>query len=1012
MNFAPDRGTNSWRCSLPAVLVAGAWLLGAGLADAQALRPGQRPPLEAIFRQLDANRDGKLSPQEFVGLSRIAPRLRNNPDQVETAFQQIDTNTDGLLTLEEFRRFGEMMARLPAQNGSSPAVQLQQRLESGFQALDADRDGKLSRKEFERIGQFVKQLEGDSVAIQYLFSELDKSRDESLNLEEYKGLAVLAAKLAPDQPGAPRPKPASEAATPARPPTAEELAFFEKKIRPVLVDKCYKCHSAGAEKIKGSLVLDTREGIRKGGDTGHAVVPGDVKASLLIKAIGYEDSDLAMPPKKEGGKLPDAVIADFEQWVKMGAPDPRDGKTTLAGKSLDLEKGEDHWAFQLPRKTPLPPVKDAAWVRNDIDRYVLAELEAKGLKPVANADKRALVRRIFFDLIGLPPTPEAVEAFVKDTDPKAFEKLVDQLLVKPQFGERWGRHWLDVARYAESSGKENNIVYPHAWRYRDYVIKAFDDDKPYDQFLMEQIAGDLLPAKDETQKAWQQIATGFLAIGPKSHNTRDARQFALDLADEQIDAMSQGMLGLTVSCARCHDHKFDPIPQADYYALTGIFLSTETRFGTPRFIQNNQATPLLALSDKANVRDAAPMPSRQLTQLKSQLEQARKERDEVLGEAKGSKDRAVFANPKLIRSGVQIALLEKLVGRYDESGRALRLAMGVQDRMYPRDAQLLARGEPDKPLDTVPRGFVRIVNTKPPPRISQGSGRLELAKWIASPENPLTARVMANRVWLQLFDTGIVPTPDNFGAMGQPPANQPLLDHLAMSFVEHGWSVKKLIRQIVLSHTYQLGSEHDAANFAVDPDNIHHWRMSQRRLDAECIRDAMLVVAGKLDLHQPDGSPVANSEGPVLVLMRFGALTMERPVRSVYLPIVRDQVPEALAVFDFAEPSLVVGDREVTSVPSQALYVMNSPFVQRAAEGMADRLLAQDLRGTALATAAFQLAFGRPPSQGELQATNRFFESFNAAEAARSQGKDRLGKAALVAFCQGLLGSAEFRYLN
>lgn len=984
-------------------------MLATGLALGQPSRTAQRPPLEAIYRGLDTNRDGNLSPEEFAGVSRFSPRLKDKPEQVETAFQQMDVNTDGRISLDEFRKFGEGMSRLPAQRGGSPAAQMQQRLETGFQTLDANRDRKLDRKEFERIGQFAKQLEGDSVAAQYLFSELDKNQDGSLTQEEFKGLAALAAQY---QPVAPKTKSPSSAAAPTRPPTPEQLAFFEKQIRPVLVDKCYQCHSAEAEKIKGSLVLDTREGIRKGGDTGPAVVPGNLPASLLIKAIRYADSDLAMPPKKQGGKLPDNVIADFEKWVSMGAPDPRDGKALVAKKSWDSEKGKDHWAFKLPVKAPPPQVKDTAWACNDVDRYVLAELEANGLKPVGDADRRTLIRRVHFDLIGLPPTPEQVEAFINDPSPGAFEKVVDGLLGKPQFGERWGRHWLDVARYAESSGKENNIIYPHAWRYRDYVIKAFADDKPYDQFLREQIAGDLLPAKDQTQKAWQQIATGFLAIGPKSHNTRDPRQFALDLADEQIDAVSQGMLGLTVSCARCHDHKFDPIPQAEYYAMAGIFLSTETRFGTPRFIQNNQATPLLTLSDKANLRDAPPMPPRQIGVLKHQLEQARKERDEVLAESKGSRDRAVFANPKLIRSATQVAILEKQLDRYDVYGRPLRLAMGVQERMFPRDTQLLARGEPDKPLDTVPRGFVQIVNTKSPSQITQGSGRLELAEWIASPENPLTARVMANRVWLQLFGTGIVATPDNFGAMGQKPTNQPLLDHLAMSFVENGWSVKKLIRQIVLSHTYQLSSDHSAANFAIDPDNVHHWRMSKRRLDAECIRDAMLAVSGKLDLHQPNGSPVANSEGPVLALLRFGALNSERPVRSVYLPIVRDQAPEALAVFDFAEASLVVGDREVTTVPSQALYLMNSVFVQRTAEAMAERLLAQNLRDTDLANAAFQLAFGRSPSTGELQATQLFFETFKVAEATRFQSKESLGKTGLVAFCQGLLGSAEFRYLN
>jgi cytochrome c553 len=357
--------------------------------------------------------------------------------------------------------------------------------------------------------------------------------------------------------------------------TQEELAFFEKKIRPVLSENCYKCHSADSEKIKGGLTLDTREGIRMGGDSGHAVVPGDAKNSLLLKAIRGEDPDLQMPPKKSGAKLSDEVIADFAKWITMGAPDPREGKA-VAHKGMDLEKGKAYWAFQPPQKAPAPAVKDKGWAKGEIDRFVQAEREAKGLKPVAEAENAVLVRRLYFDLIGLPPTPEQVEAFVKDSSPKAYEALVDTLLASPQYGERWGRHWLDVARYAESSGKEINIAYPHAWRYRDYVIAAFNQDKPYNQFIKEQIAGDLIPAKDDQEFAEHLIATGYLALGPKSHNSRDRRQFNLDVADEQIDAISQGMQGMTVACARCHDHKFDPISQADYYALQAVFAATDS----------------------------------------------------------------------------------------------------------------------------------------------------------------------------------------------------------------------------------------------------------------------------------------------------------------------------------------------------------------------------------------------------------------------------------------------------
>ncbi|MBI3882514.1 MAG: DUF1549 domain-containing protein [Verrucomicrobia bacterium] len=911
-----------------------------------------------------------------------------------------------------------------------------QSLDTTFKTLDVNHDGKLDRKEFEKLIQLSPKMKADPDSAERMFGYLDKDQDEKLTLEEFRGIALLqamAAKKAAENPTTKTAaaKPATMAHAAEKPATAEGLAFFEKKIRPVLTDKCYKCHAADSEKIKGGLVLDTREGIRAGGDTGHAVVPGDLGGSLLIKAIRYADKDLAMPPEKNGGKLSDEIIADFETWVKMGAPDPRDGKA-LTKRSIDIEKGKEHWAFQVPTRAPAPAVKDASWARGDIDRHILAGLEAKGLKPVGDADKATLLRRVYFDLIGLPPSPEELAAFLNDTDAKAFEKVVDKLLASPQYGERWGRHWLDVARYAESSGKSLNVAYPHAWRYREYVIAAFNADKPYDKFLKEQLAGDLLPAKNDTQKAEQLVATGFLAIGPKEHNTRDYKQFQLDVADEQIDAVTQGMLGLTVACARCHDHKFDPVPQADYYALAGIFLSTETRFGTPRFIQNNNTSPLNTLPENAAVPNATPLSKAERDAMNRQLAQFKKQRDDVLAESRAKGDRAAIANPRLIGASIQIATLEKLLGRYDENGNQLHLAMGAQDKNYPRDTQLLGRGELDKPGATVPRGFVQVVATKRPAKISKGSGRAELADWIASPENPLTARVMANRVWVNLFDHGIVPTPDNFGTTGQMPTNQKLLDSLAIAFVENGWSVKKLVKQIVMSRTYQLASDHSEANYAADPDNHLHWRMSKRRLDAEAIRDSMLAIAGKLDLAPPaERSIVERTEGNVLRLALAGAgggpfgrpggmmgggsskgINSDYTCRSVYLPIVRDQVPDSLGVFDFAEPSLVTGDREDTTVPSQALYLMNSASVQKLCEAMAARLVGTKATGTELGKKAFELVYSRPPTANELKATGEFFTRFNAAEAQKYSDKDRLGFAGLTAFCQALLGSAEFRYLN
>ncbi|MBI5773893.1 MAG: DUF1549 domain-containing protein [Verrucomicrobia bacterium] len=967
----------------------------------------------------------------------------------------------------------------PATGQGIFAAAAAKKTEEGFKLLDANRDGAVNRKEWVRVMEISPKLKGNPDAADNIFQNLDKNSDEKLTLEEYRGIVLVQAMAARAQkdgtvpPQVPAPGAAKKAsvstAVAGKPLTQAETEFFEKKIRPVLNDKCYKCHSAEADKVKGGLLVDTREGIRTSGDNGHAVVPGDVKNSLLLKALRYDDPDLQMPPEKNGGKLPAEVIADFEKWIAMGAPDPREAGAKVVG-SINLEKGREHWAFKPPQSQPAPAVTDSAWAKTDIDRHILAGLEAKNLKPVGDADKATLLRRVHFDLIGLPPSPEDVQAFLADKDAKAFEKVVDKLLASPQYGERWGRHWLDVARYAESSGKSLNVTYPHAWRYREWVFQAFNEDLPYDQFLKEQLAGDLLPAKNDTDRAKKLIATGYLAIGPKEHNTRDYRQFQLDVADEQIDAISQGMLGLTVACARCHDHKFDPVPQADYYSLAGIFLSTETRFGTPRFVQNNQSTPPITLPEKAEISEGPVLTPPELAVIKRTLAFAKEQRESVLAEAKKNGDSTTFANPRLIGSSIQIAINEKILERYDASGRPLRngqpyrLAMGVQDKMFPRDTQLLQRGEMEKPQDTVPRGFVQVLAKTPEaakPKIAKGSGRLELAGWIASAENPLTARVMANRVWVNLFDRGLVPTPDNFGTTGQMPENQALLDYLALSFVESGWSVKKLVKQIVMSRTYQLASDYQAAGYAADPDNALHWRMSKRRLDAEAIRDAMLAVAGKLDLTPPkDDLPVAKSEGGVQILLRptppaggvgggpfrgrMGAgmggevpnqLNQDRTFRSVYLPIVRDQVPDALAVFDFAEASLVVGDRDDTTVPSQALYLMNSATVQKLAEAMAARLAQSKATGNELGKRAFELAYSRPPTANETKAVGEFFTRFYAvenpakandvkaadefparsakdADARNAEAKNKLGFAALSAFCQALLGSAEFRYLN
>jgi hypothetical protein len=794
-----------------------------------------------------------------------------------------------------------------------------------------------------------------------------------------------------------------------KPATPEGIAFFEARIRPVLVEKCYQCHSAKAEKLRGNLFLDTRAGMRKGGDLGPAIVPGNPEESPLIQAIHHTDEDFKMPPRQ---KLPDAVIGDFETWVKMGAPDPRDQATTVVRGEIDVALGRQFWSFQPPTRVAPPALKNAAWPRSEIDRFLLAGLEAKDLQPVGDSDKPTLLRRVHHDLTGLPPTSQDIDAFVNDASPQAFARVVDGLLASPQFGVRWGRHWLDVARYAESAGDQQfNANFPHAWRYRDYVIAAFNDDKPYDRFVKEQIAGDLLPAADEKQSAEGRIATAFLALGPKNLSERNRLQFTMDLVDEQIDVVSQAFLGLTAACARCHDHKFDPIPSNDYYALAGIFRSTETCYGYGAFtLLPNPPSGLIRLEPGAEQPRFGDVqtPDRRAG-LKQEIAVARKRFAEMRA------DPTRFLGALIERTRLQIANLETQLDACGEDGEPKLYTMGVRDRARAMDSPTYVRGEVDKPGGPVPRGYVQVLSQQPL-AIGAGSGRLELAAAIASRDNPLTARVMANRVWLHLFGAGIVATPDNFGAAGARPSNQPLLDHLAVSFMDEGWSVKRLIRRIVLSRAYQLSSEYDDRNDEVDPGNALVWRMTKKRRDAESLRDSMLAISGQLDPAPQTGSIVARAGEAIVIggLRRPLAPDPQFAGRSVYLPVIRRQVPEVLTLFDFGDATVVAGERATTTVPAQGLFLLNTAWVIGQAGITADRLLAGETNDPARINEGYRLVFGRPPADQELQAASDFLVTYKRSLSSEGAGgpSPSMDRAAWSALCQAWFGSAEFLYIN
>jgi len=814
-------------------------------------------------------------------------------------------------------------------------------------------------------------------------------------------------------------------------PSPSEIAFFEKKIRPVLVRKCYECHSESSGASEGSLLVDSREGLRTGGDRGPAIVPGKPGDSLLLQAIRHSDPDLVMPPKSE--RLPDAVIRDFETWIRNGAADPREREPgTEPPPPVDLETGRRFWSMQKPVHQPVPSVRQESWPLHEVDRFILAELEQAGLSPSPDAPPAVLLRRLHFDLVGLPPSPEARSRFLQKVDrdglDQALSSETDRLLASPQFGERWGRHWLDVARFAESSGKEANISFPYAWRYRDYVIDCFNADLPYDRFLTEQIAGDLLPDESPDERARLLIATGYLAVGAKNLDEANAFQFLADVIDEQIDTLSRSVLANSIACARCHDHKFDPFRMEDYYALAGIFASTKTYFGTAVSPGNRVAgDPLQLPSEAGRPILHKGIPERRVRQLQKQLASLRQEEQEGRAAvrraiAEGRDPEGIFTLRDALRIFWRTGAIEGQLEKVSETGEPPPLAMGVLDREQIIDAPLLERGDIRKAGDRVPRAFPEVIDLDCESPPDNQSGRRELARWITHPDHPLTARVMTNRIWHHLFGAGLVRTVDNFGMTGEMPSHPDLLDNLAVEFVRSGWSIKSLVRSLVLTRTYRQASRYDPEAFEQDPDNRLLWRMPKRRLEAEAIRDAMLAVSGDLDLSRPAGSLVGRVIGDRPVFLIGLDRNIPRDLdgsthRSVYLPVLRDRLPDVLDLFDFAEPSLVTGARETTNVPVQALYLMNSPFVRERSVSLAARLQKKNTSRDRIIREAFLRCFSREPDEAELEIARRHLshrpgESDKSGRPGETGWSGQEATAELAAFCQGLMATAEFRHVD
>lgn len=784
------------------------------------------------------------------------------------------------------------------------------------------------------------------------------------------------------------------------------IKFFESKIRPVLVEHCYGCHSETSGKSRGGLKVDSYESMIAGGDTGPAIAPRSLQKSLLYESILYGENSYQMPPK---GKLPEQTIEDFRRWILMGAPDPRTTKISpdIATK-IDFEQGRSFWAYQPLVPPAVPEGSSDDWAKSDIDRFVAAKRREHNLHPVPDASPSTLIRRLYFVLTGLPPSPDDVEHFRQqienasaDSRQQVIAKIVEKLLDSPRFGEHWGRHWMDVARYAESTGGDQNNIYPHAWRYRDYVIDAFNDDKPFDQFIREQIAGDLLPIANDREWADNVIATGFLAIGTKLVGEEDQQTFFADLVDEQIDTTTRAFLATTVACARCHDHKFDPIPQEDYYALAGIFRSTETHYGLLK-AQARQATTLLDLTGMGPPPGTEDLSDTQLAQLVQRRDDAAKAVNDAMTKIRSGEN--VFRGT-LRRLRSQRDETEAAFQAYGSGGQPRVFAMGTQDRDFPLPTRLLVRGEIDKPAQQVTRGVLQVLTPPGKHRLSprtKGSGRLELANWITWDKNPLTSRVIANRIWHWMFGRGIVRTVDDFGRSGDLPSHPELLDHLAIQFVNHDWSVKELVRQIAMSRTWQLSSNFDVSSFTIDPDNQFLWRMNTRRVEAESIRDAMLLASGSLDLQRPLGTYLREvGEGQVGQNV-FEPLIreIESNARSVYLPRVRSVLPQVLDVFDAPDANLVTGARETTSGPIQSLFLLNNKFVQRQATELASRI--NRLNADQQIHSAYAILFARDCTAAELELGRAFL----------SEPTQRASMTRLQAYCQALLCTNEFQTID
>jgi cytochrome c553 len=761
----------------------------------------------------------------------------------------------------------------------------------------------------------------------------------------------------------------------------EGTDYFETHIRPVLAASCYSCHSAKLKSPRGGLYTDSKEGLLRGGKSGvPAVVPGKPDESLLIKAIEGSHKDLKMPP---GKPLPAEQIEAFVAWIKMGAPDPRTGGPVAVTETpaYDYTVEKKHWAYQPVVDAKPPVVKDPEWSRTAVDRFIKAKLDEKGLRPLPIATKRALLRRITYDLTGMPPTPDEVSAFLADTSPAALEKIVDRLLASPRYGEQWGRHWLDVVRYSDTAGDAADFPVPEMYRYRNYVIRSMQQDKPFHEFVREQLAGDLQKFKDDEDRAEKLTATGYIANARRFGQTDG--EFYLTI-DDTIENLGKAVLGLSTGCARCHDHKFDPIPTKDYYALAGIFKST--KYAHAGLEHHQYLDGFAALNEKDQERL-----DKQQKRMVDAYAIVKK------GDGKDEKS-PVEQRLKYLEASTELT-------RIRQNWPDIPMIYGVRDSA-PVNARVMVKGDPKTLGPEVPRGFLQILGGQTVPAEYKGSGRDLLADWITDPKNPLTARVMVNRVWLWHFGRGLVNTPNDFGKRGEAPSHPELLDYLTSRFIEDGWSLKKLHREIVLTRAYATASGNNEANALKDPKNEFYWRFDRRRLSAEELRDSMLDASGQLDpvpggAHPfpPRGTYVFTQHNPFVGdLEKFGINK-----RSVYLLQQRFRPNPYLDLFDGADANNATAARVNNTTALQALYMMNDEFVEAQAKALAARVSVEEETSPARLSLAYRLLYGRTPTPAESQMGVEFLQKAKREETPLS---------AWTGLMRVLMSSNEFFYVD